>query len=185
MGIQDRDYWKEDTRRPAMARPATGAARLVPVSWRPWLLWLALLALGTAGAAAWLKLRQGQPFPPTGTVHWYVALPDVPMAPLTLQAPAGRSHYTVRLDDWVSGAPLALIPVRAGETARLQVPLGRYRVTVAKGLAWQGVDASFGYRSRHQQSTQPLEFYRIGNQTFGHTITLETLAGNLPMAPAR
>ena len=70
-----------------------------------------------------------------------------------------------------------MIPIRSGETATLQVPLGRYRITCAPNAAWQG---EFKLLSDAQEGTEPLEFYRTGNQRMGHRIDLNgRLNGNL------
>jgi len=132
-----------------------------------------------------LAQRDEQPFPATGAARWYVEVPDIPMAPLTLNAPAGRSNYLVRLDDLISGHPLVTVPVRAGESARLELPFGRYRMTVSKGTGWRGFESSFAYRSRHEQTTRPLEFFRADGRSVGHVVTLETLGGGLEMEAAR
>ena len=57
-------------------------------------------------------------------------------APLTITglAEAGR-HVVVRLDTWEAHAPVVMIPIRSGETATLQVPLRRYRITYAPNAA--------------------------------------------------
>lgn len=189
MGLQDRDYWKERSRTPnGGSRPAPARRRVPGLSatWRPWLTWLAILGVGVLAAKALLDWRDRRPFPPTGAVHWYVEVPaGVPLAPLSLRAPAGRVDFAVRLDDWVSGDPVALVPVRAGETARLQVPLGRYRLTIEKGLLWRSPERAFALSGDGRRSDVPLDFHRIGDSVHGHAIQLETLAGNLPtsMAP--
>lgn len=188
MGLQDRDYWKERARShepPPSARPHGTAQRIGWRDWRIWLAWLLILAAGAGLAHVLLAQRDEQPFPATGAARWYVQVPDIPMAPLTLNAPAGRSHYLVRLDDWISGQPLVTVPVRAGESARLEVPLGRYRMTVSKGIGWRGFDSSFAYRSRHEQTKNPLEFFRADGRSVGHIVTLETLGGGLEMEAAR
>jgi len=39
---------------------------------------------------------------------------------------------------YVGGAcPRRMIPIRSGETATLQVPFGRHRITYAPNAAWQ------------------------------------------------
>lgn len=82
------------------------------------------------------------PFPETGAVRWFIPAPANGVndtAPLTITgfAETGR-HVVVRLDTWEAHAPIVMIPIRSGETATLQVPLGRYRITYAPNAAWQG-----------------------------------------------
>ncbi len=78
-------------------------------------------------------------------------------------AEAGR-HVVVRLDTWEAHAPVAMIPIRSGETATLLVPLGRYRITYAPNAAWQG---EFKLLGEAREGIEPLEFYRTGNQCWG------------------
>lgn len=188
MGLQDRDYWKERARSqepPPRAHVVRTPQRLRWLDWRIWMAWLVILAAGVGVARVLLSQRDELPFPATGAARWYVELPDIPMAPLTLNAPAGRSHYLVRLDDWSSGQALVTVPVRAGESARLEVPLGRYRMTVSKGTGWRGYESSFAHRSRHQQTKHPLEFFHADGRIVGHIVTLETLNGAMEMEAAR
>ena len=65
----------------------------------------------------------------TGAVRGFIPAPANGVndaAPLTITglAEAGR-HVVVKLDTWEAHAPIAMIPLRSGETATLQVPLGR------------------------------------------------------------
>ena len=70
-----------------------------------------------------------------------------------------------------------MIPIRSGETATLQVPFGRYRITYAPNAAWQGEPKLLG---EAQEGIEPLAFYRTGNQRVGHRIDLNgRLNGNL------
>jgi hypothetical protein len=54
-----------------------------------------------------------------------------------------------------------MIPIRSGETATLQVPLARYRITYAPNASWQGEFKLLGVA---QEGIEPLKFYRTGNQ---------------------
>lgn len=133
-----------------------------------------------------LTQRASVPFPASGDVHWYVNDSQPRVANLTLRArPSSSSKYfAVRLDDWASGAPVAMIPVRQGESSVTLLPLGRYRMTIAKGSVWMGPDKQFGMTGERKVVTHPLEFYRRGSQVFGHAIDLEVpFVGNLDTAP--
>lgn len=83
-------------------------------------------------------------------------------APLTIKglAETGR-HVVVRLDSLEGHAPIVMIPIRSGETATLQVPLGRYRITYAPNAAWQG---EFKLLGEAHEGIEPLVFYWTGNQ---------------------
>lgn len=132
--------------------------------------------------SAYFQSRHAKaPFPVTGAVRWFIPAPANGVndtAPLTITglAEAGR-HAVVRLDTWEGHAPVVMIPIRSGETATLQVPLGRYRITYAPNAAWQGELKLLG---EAQEGIEPLEFYRTGNQRMGHRIDLNgRLNGNL------
>jgi hypothetical protein len=75
-----------------------------------------------------------------------------------------------------------MISICSGETATLQVPLGRYRITYAPNASWQG---EFNLQGEAQEGIEPLEFYRTGNQRTGHRIDLNWhLNGNLKIRRA-
>jgi len=181
VGIYDRDYWKDrgETRRSATARKGPST------SWRPWLLWFGILVSGALAARLLLDVQRAPPFPLTGQVHWYVAEPDAPTAPLTLLAPPNsRTNFVVRFDRWEDGRPVAIVPIRAGEEASVQMPLGRYRMTILKGYLWQGSAGLFRFTTDARQVLEPVDFYRVGNQINGRRIQLETFGGNMPTGPA-
>ena len=156
--------------------------------WKRFVLILLVLVMGAMllkrvpQISAYFQSRQSNtPFPVTGAVRWFIPAPANGVndaAPLTITgfAEAGR-HAVVRLDTWEAHAPVVMIPIRSGETATLQVPLGRYRITYAPNAAWQGELKLLG---ETQEGIEPLEFYRTGNQPMGHHIDLNgRLNGNL------
>jgi hypothetical protein len=70
-----------------------------------------------------------------------------------------------------------MIPIRASETATLQVPLGRYRISYAPNASWQG---ECKLQGEAREGVEPLEFYRTGNRLMGHRIDLGgRINGNL------
>lgn len=124
-------------------------------------------------------------FPRTGEVRWFIAPSNEPngVAPLSITGShdAGK-NVIVRLDNWDTRAPVAMIPIRGGETASLQVPLGRYRLMYSANAAWHGEAKIFG---DVQEAVDPLEFYRTGTQVMGHTVDLNSrLNGNMKTKPA-
>ena len=156
--------------------------------WKRFFLILLVLAVGAVllkrapEISAYFQSRQAKaPFPVTGAVRWFIPAPangvnDTAQLTITGFAEAGR-HAVVRLDTWEAHAPVVMIPIRSGETATLQVPLGRYRITYAPNAAWQGELKLLG---EAQEGIEPLEFYRTGNQRMGHHIDLNgRLNGNL------
>lgn len=132
-------------------------------------------------SARFLTRHANTPFPATGAVRWFIpaaanGVSDVASLTITGLVEAGR-HVVVRLDTWEAHAPIAMIPIRSGETATLQVPLGRYRITYAPNALWQG---EFELLGEAQEGIEPLEFYRTGNQLMGHRIDLNgRINGNL------
>lgn len=193
MGIHDRDWYRDSGRQreqrerassslwPSTRRGANASSG-VAAAW----FWGALIVLGALLAKFMLDARGDLPFPPSGQAHWYADLPDQTVAPLTLLAPAGASvQYVVRLDDWETLRPIVLIPVRGGEMAQVSVPLGRYRMTMTKGIGWRGPGALFRYTTSSKEAVHPVEFYAVDNGIVGQTIRLETLAGNMETQPAR
>lgn len=132
--------------------------------------------------SAYFQSRQAKAsFPVTGEVRWFIPAPanglnDAAQLTITGFAEAGH-HAVVRLDTWEGHAPVVMIPIRSGETATLQVPLGRYRITYAPNVAWQG---DFKLLGEAQEGIEPLEFYSTGKQRMGHHIDLNgRLNGNL------
>jgi hypothetical protein len=187
MGIHDRDYWREHHRTQSRGtRPLRAAASRRALALPAWLFWLLLILGGAFAAKLWNDFRRAEPFPLTGQVHWFVSPDRQPLATLTLQAPAvGSANFVVQLDTWEAHTPVAMVPVRSAESATVQVPLGRYRMTIHKGLAWQGPSRLFGFNSESREAVHPLELYRVGNTVMGHRIQLETLGGNMETRPAR
>lgn len=150
------------------------------------------LAYWTVGALVlliavkyFIERRSTVPFPETGDVQWYSPAIQPRIARLTLRAPfRSAKSFVVRLSDWATGAPLALIPVRAGETAVTLVPLGRYRMTISKGSLWMGSARMFGVMGESREVVDPVEFYQRANQIFGVEIELEQpFAGNMATQP--
>ena len=182
MGLYDRDYLRERrTTRFRIRKKLNFRSDWAKVA-------IVVAALGMIFTLARYSLDQRNlvPFPPTGEVQWYSPEEQPHTASLTIFAPAeSNRNYVVRLDDWVSKAPIAMIPIRGGDTATVKVPLGRYRIIMASGTTWQGSVKMFGFAGEIKEAVDPLEFYRTDNQTVGHHIDLRNrLDGNMPTRPA-
>jgi hypothetical protein len=160
-----------------------------PAMPRGWLTHLGLWIVGglllLVAVKYFMDRRGAVPFPATGDVHWYSQESQPRVARLTLRAPAAAAKmFAVRLSDWATGAPLAMIPVRSGETSVTLVPLGRFRMTISKGTVWLGSSRMFGVSGETREVVDPVEFYQRGNQTFGVGIDLEVpFTGNMPTQP--
>ena len=187
MSLSDRDYMYE----PRQFRRARNFLQPGPGARTPWptalkaVVWAAVLGILFIASRHVLEQRDATPFPSTGDVLWYSENQRPPFATLTLYAPPkSGKNFAVQLDDWNTGAPIALIPVRAGESSVTLMPLSRYRVTIATGNNWLGFAKLFGRSGQVREAVYPLEFYRRTNETMGHRITLESLHGNMEMKPA-
>lgn len=182
MSLSDRDYMYEPR---AFRGRRKGVTQRVHGRWaiaRIAAFWVAALLAIFSVSGRLLDPNEAMPFPPTGETLWYSANRQPAIATLTMYAPhKSGKNFAVRLDDWGSGSPVALIPVRAGETSVTLMPLGRYRVTIAKGQHWLGPEKLFGRRGEVREAVHSLDFYQRTNQTMGHRITLESLEGGMEM----
>ena len=175
MGLADRDYMRDRHKETGHTkRRFRGTYR--DDAWPHW-----KVALVVVGACAlifllskWaLESKSYVPFPATGDVRWYVQPPEADGAPLTISAPGDdKRDFVVQLNDAGSDRIVAIIPVRSGEAAQLQVPLGRYKIKIASGKNWQGPEKLFGMGGEVRNAVEPLDFYRNANQTSGHRIDL-------------
>lgn len=174
--------------------PKRGTPAVQPVRWTTTTrvgIGLMLVAAAFAFAKYLLELREAIPFPGTGTVIWI----GQPAGPLTgrlrITAPANAGtrnaglHYVVRMDDWTTRAPLAMIAVRSGETASASIPAGRYRVTIAQGKVWLGPERLFGIGGELREGVHPLEFSGAEANPEGTHIGLDDPSrGGLETRPA-
>lgn len=195
MGIDDRDYMRERGRAKdwSMGTRRAGRSSNAPSQWLAKILvWLVIaLVLFTVFKQFDTRLSHrselasvATEFPPTGEVRWFIAPSNEPggVAPLSITGShdAG-TNVIVRLDNWDTRAPVAMIPIRGGETAHIQIPLGRYRLMYSANAAWHGEAKIFG---DVQEAVEPLEFYRTGAQVMGHTVELNSrLNGNMKTKP--
>ena len=182
MSLSERDYMYEPR---AFRGRRRGITQRVHGRWttaRMAAFWVAALWVTFFVLTRLLDRREATPFPPTGETLWYSASRQPAIAMLTMHAPQkSGKNFAVRLADWDTGSPIALIPVRAGETSVTLIPLGRYRVTIAKGQHWFGPEKLFGRRGEVREAVHSLDFYQRANQTIGHRITLESLKGGMEM----
>jgi hypothetical protein len=193
MGIADRDNYREHHRqqtgstRPqgVHSRRPGGGSGSTPL-WKIFLIFLCVAGGPFAIARVFLDQTRALPFPRPGEAQWFKPAEIGPRAGLHLQAPPGSRHFMVRLDDWATGAPVVTVPVRGGEAADVQVPLGRYRMTIAKGTTWLGSGRVFGMLGEVREVTEPLEFYQQGPTIMGHRFQLEVpFRGNVDTVPVR
>ncbi|MGO4326304.1 hypothetical protein AB4Z48_12005 [Cupriavidus sp. 2TAF22] len=122
-----------------------------------------------------------QPFPDNGTVLTFQQLPEGQAAGFTVDAMASSSLNIVKLEEWNTQRPVLVTFVRGGTVSSIKVPFGVYRVKMAGGEAWYGLDDLFGPSTQVQVGDKPLQFYSTGDTITGHTLYLQrTPAGNFP-----
>ena len=191
MGIDDRDYMRNRQSRHANANYHPKQFRSKPdqfqsAKWKKLIAGMLVLLALAMGFKYLLEHKSSVPFPQTGDVQWFVQNQNEKLARLSIAAPPGlKLNYAIQLDHWSDRSPVVTIYVRAGETAIALVPLGRYRVTIAKGKYWQGSGKNFGFSGDTREAVAPLEFYQTGNTVVGHTIELDkSLSGNMETRPA-
>lgn len=179
MGLMDRDYMHE----PRRALPTKPVYR--PMTSR--IIWwsIGVCALIFIGTKYVLLPAGSMPFPMSGQTLWYVPQKSDQGAPLTISAPSrGAAYYAVRLHEAGSGRLVGLIPLRLGETVKVEVPLGQYEMTFASGTWWYGPDKLFGLTGELKKAIKVFHFYRTNNQIMGHTVDLSNrFDGNLPTRP--
>ncbi|MCC2677346.1 MAG: hypothetical protein K0R58_4293 [Ramlibacter sp.] len=178
MGLQDREYMHE-RHRESLRRPKPRAGADFP--WKNALMVIALMAFGVFVVTRWDGRHESLPFPSTGEVIWYTGEMD---GEGIAAPPDHQRNYAVQLGDWATGKVIATIPIRAGETARLRVPLGQYSITIANGERWFGPEKLFGSSGELRRAVTSMHFYRSGQQTTGHRIDLaKRVDGNLETRP--
>lgn len=200
MGLDDRDYMRERERARQRARDWSINARRggrPSDSFGQWIakvfIWL-VIALVLFSVFKQFETRRTQrpeltrtwaDFPLTGHVRWFIAPSSDPgsLAPLSITGARDvRTNVIVRLDNWDTRAPVAIIPIRGGETANIQIPLGRYRLVYSADTEWNGDAKMLG---NVQEAIEPLEFYRTGTQVIGQNVDLNgRLNGNMKTKPA-
>ncbi|MFS8980902.1 hypothetical protein PO002_42005 [Cupriavidus necator] len=123
-----------------------------------------------------------QPFPDNGAVLAFQQLPDGQTATFTVDATASGSGLNiVKLEEWNTQRPVLVTFVRGGAISSINVPLGVYRVKMAGGEAWYGLDDLFGPSTNVKVGDKPLQFYASGNTIMGHTLHLHGVQnGNFP-----
>jgi len=193
MSLDEREYMYEPKKfrgsrgRSSQARssgPSSSNESMLTTA-MPWLFWLVVILAMATGVKWWMEQRGTLPFPKSGEAIWYVEPASPPVAMLRLSANnQPKKHFAVRLDEWGGGRPVVLVHVRGGESSVTLVPLGRYRVTIAKGTRWQGSTKLFGMLGEVSEATYPLDFGRQGDQISGHRVELEVpFNGNMDVRP--
>ena len=79
---------------------------------------------------------------------------------------------------------MGVVPLRRGETVKVQVPLGQYEMIFASGSRWYGPEELFGFSGKKKKAVKTFNFYRSGNVISGNAVNLtDRINGNLQTRP--
>ncbi|MFC4519071.1 hypothetical protein [Cupriavidus pinatubonensis] len=122
--------------------------------------------------------KPAQPFPPSGSVISYQDLTGQKMAGFSIDTSGtGAVLHAIKVEEWNTQRPVLVTFVPGGSRAKVEVPLGIYRIKIASGDTWYGLDDLFGPGTRVQTAEKPLQFYAEGNTITGHTLYLQSVGG--------
>jgi hypothetical protein len=95
-----------------------------------------------------------------------------------------NNYYYVRLADHFNN-PKLLIFVRAGDIAKVRVPLGDYELTWTRGEKWFGDKDLFGSATVFRKAVGVLKFTeeetKLGNKITGNTINFNEIRNDTPL----
>jgi len=131
------------------------------------------------------QAKPAQPFPSAGSVVAFQELAGQAKAGFTIDATAtGRTHHVIKVEEWNTQRPVLMTFVPGSTTVKVDLPLGIYRIKIASGDTWYGMDELFGPGTRVQTGEKPLQFYMEGNAITGHTLRLQSpvSSNNFPTA---
>lgn len=125
--------------------------------------------------------------PSSGVIKYYTN--DEPIAPFEIKTSVNdyyndtttTTHYYIKLVDYYNeNNTLVTIFVRSGESVKVDIPIGDYKLKYATGETWYGEKDLFGHKTSYSKSEQQLNFSNSGYMVYGHTITLYKVQnGNL------
>lgn len=140
---------------------------------------MVIIAGLVSGALGWLHYTLDlnlenaplQASPENGDIALYRTLdPKIPTAPfrVTTNTEPVYNGYFVKVSDWATSEPLLAMYVRGGQDAEVPLPIGSYRVMVARGPNWYGMDRLFGKKTIVKEELNPVQIYQNGpGQTTG------------------
>ena len=80
--------------------------------------------------------------------------------------------------------PILNIFIKAGNTAKIRVPLGVYELKWICVEKWYGDNNIFGGIPTYKKADELLKFYEeetnIGNKIIGNTVNFNVIKGNMP-----
>lgn len=112
------------------------------------------------------------PLPPNGTTKRFQA--GLAGAPLEIVTRDPERHFFVKVVQWDSDAQVvATMFVRAGQTAKTELPFGSYRIKYATGKVWYGEQHLFGKKTTgYHKAESRFDFRQQGTRAVGYTIEL-------------
>lgn len=115
--------------------------------------------------------QPAQPLPPTGIVKRFVfTVMGGTEAPLTIVTRANGYNYFVKVVEWSRKYTALTIFIRSGEMAKVDVPLGSYKIKYAAGKVWYGEPFLFGPETSYSEADKKFDFEVHGNQVSGYTL---------------
>jgi hypothetical protein len=93
-----------------------------------------------------------------------------PAVALSISAP-GPGAYFIKLV-YTDGAPLGTLYLRGGETLRVYVPVGLYRIRYAYGQAWLGTDRLFGDDTAYAELRDTYGFFVDQGHPSSHDLVI-------------
>ena len=109
------------------------------------------------------------PLPQSGLMHNYTGKEAI--APFEIQTRVSENYY-IKLVNIHTGKTEVAIFMRGGETKKMHVPLGTYKIKYASGINWYGENYLFGHKTQYTASDKLLTFKIPGSYVEGHTLTL-------------
>lgn len=115
-----------------------------------------------------------EPLPASGLMHNYTNREA--MAPFEIKTSDTTVNYYIKLEDSLTKEPEIIIFVRGGDSIKIDVPLGYYKIKYATGKTWFGEEMLFGHNTTYTTSRDILSFKVDGYYVKGHTLTLYKVA---------
>lgn len=120
-----------------------------------------------------------KPLPRSGVIKYYTN--SEPVAPFEIKTSRNdyyndettATNYFIKLVDYYDeDITWVTLFVRNGESVKVDVPVGDYKLKYAIGETWYGEKDLFGHKTSYSKSDQKLSFTNSGYMVYGHTITL-------------
>jgi hypothetical protein len=98
-------------------------------------------------------------------------------------------QYFIKLADWSTNQTVLTLFLRAGLKTSVKVPLGIYKIKIASGTHWYGINKVFGPTTDYSLIAKPsgdskMVFEARGKEVIGHELTLRNVRnGNVRRKP--